>query len=224
MGIPNSQITVTPYQPAYSGNNAVAVGVINNLPVNSSSGGFLTAKFAFTNHPTSISGYFFLPNGGYAVPPLNLWISLKGNSVIIGQGGSTFFLWPSSYTFFDLPINYSSQNAIDSAFISIQANWYLTIGPYNGPVFTLDDLSLNYSTGVSEFQNQNIKIYFDNSTNLVNLNKENLFVKLFDLSGRKLFQETIADKQFSISNFSKGIYILKIEDEKKLQTFRIIKY
>lgn len=69
----------------------------------------------------------------------------------------------------------------------------------------------------------NISISPNPTSDFVYFNKENLTAEIFDLTGRKLLQQKIKDKQLNISNFSDGIYFLRVLDGNAEKTFKIIK-
>lgn len=88
-----------------------------------------------------------------------------------------------------------------------------------------DAITSTFNIQNSEF---NISISPNPTSNFIFLNKENLTAEIFDLTGRKLLHQKIKGKQLNISNFSSGIYFLKvitmnIGNNDAVQTFKIIK-
>jgi len=49
-------------------------------------------------------------------------------------------------------------------------------------------------------------------------------VKIFDLLGKEIYSETKLEDQISISNFSKGVYIIKVSSLGKTKTKRFVKF
>ncbi len=79
------------------------------------------------------------------------------------------------------------------------------------------------STSAIPNSSLNISISPNPTTNLIHFNKENLTAELYDISGRKLLQQKISNKQLSLKNFVSGIYFLKVAYGVGEKTFKIIK-
>lgn len=74
----------------------------------------------------------------------------------------------------------------------------------------------------------NISIFPNPTSNFIYFNQENFTAEIFDLTGRKLLHQKIKGKQLNISNFTSGIYFLKvitmnIGNNDAVQTFKILK-
>lgn len=95
--------------------------------------------------------------------------------------------------------------------------------------FGLSSVITNYS---EQKTNYNIIIYPNPCTNFLTLNlpeeiKTNIKIYLFDISGKLILAETTNAKNkdsfsFNVSNFSKGLYILKIQDDNSLNFYQKI--
>jgi len=72
------------------------------------------------------------------------------------------------------------------------------------------------STGIDENENENVIVYPNPTTNVLNfeLDVNNTTVQIFDITGKVLKSITATSKQFSISlsNFSNGIYFYSVAD------------
>ena len=98
---------------------------------------------------------------------------------------------------------------------------------YN-PIQSVGLIRLNgaYSLGVDTFNETNdFTIYPNPSTDLININSINnqsfTLVKVYDLSGKMLIESS--DNKISVSNLSRGVYLLKIMTESGELTKKFIK-
>ena len=92
-------------------------------------------------------------------------------------------------------------------------------------VFKIDNST---STSTSDIQyNDDIDIYPNPVTDILTLEGPGKLaqIQLFDLAGKKVYQQTIAHNQVDLSGLDKGVYILRISDKHQEFTPRkIVKY
>lgn len=72
-----------------------------------------------------------------------------------------------------------------------------------------DDVSVNYSS--DKYDNHNISYRYNNGT--IKLNRSNndvINISMFNISGKKIFENEFTDKELLIKNISNGVYILKL--------------
>lgn len=97
----------------------------------------------------------------------------------------------------------------------IYTNW---AGPYN---FTTTSL------GVQSRLFNNFKIYPNPTNNLVFIDSEEIVgeIKIFDIDGKQLFEVKPTESKINIdlSSFSSGIYILKVNSDSIIESFKLIK-
>ena len=85
--------------------------------------------------------------------------------------------------------------------------------------------TLCFTTGISDdIASKKMITTFPNPTSdIINFNKENLYVQVSDISGRELIKKQIKGNQLSLKDFSNGIYILKVRFENAEQVFKIVR-
>ena len=82
------------------------------------------------------------------------------------------------------------------------------------------------TTRITEQEISKIKMYPNPTTGklfLDNFPNEKVIISIFDVSGKKLYNKTIFDKEIDISNLENGVYQIKIEGKKGIWNNRLIK-
>ncbi len=85
--------------------------------------------------------------------------------------------------------------------------------------------SLCFTTDISDgiSSDKNIAVFPNPTFDIINFNKDDLSVEIYDISGRRLLQQKHANKRLSLKLFSSGIYILKVKDKQNEQVFKIVR-
>lgn len=79
--------------------------------------------------------------------------------------------------------------------------------------------------GTAEFSTQNVTLYPNPTKGILHINtNENIkLVRLFDVLGRKVFQQAGNEKEVDLTNFQNGIYFLKITTDSGSLVQKVIK-
>ncbi len=82
---------------------------------------------------------------------------------------------------------------------------------------------LNQFVGVDELSNENDFIVYPNpASEMVTINAiENVKIEIFDINGKPMI--TTTNKQIDISNFSKGVYFIVVNDSKNRSVKKLVK-
>lgn len=137
-------IPVTPTDDSHSGNSAIrgTVSLFQGMPLNPIVG----IAFPFSGRPTNFTGYYKFNSFGSDSLLILVSLGSKQDNGGAGGGGSTVIKNSvSTYTKFNIPIYWVSQNPPDSCVITF------TIYPaspkaHAGTEYYIDDLSLNNNT------------------------------------------------------------------------------
>ncbi len=81
------------------------------------------------------------------------------------------------------------------------------------------------TVGIDNLENLNINIYPNPAKTILFITglPKNVFVTVFDFSGKMLINKPIKDKQIDISNLANGFYTIKISDKNEIVTKNFIK-
>jgi hypothetical protein len=184
--------------------------------------------FPATQRYGSLTGYYkFLPQRQSDV--LSITVALFSGSLIfsLGNGGWETNVTASSYTQFNIPIEYSSSETPDSAWIFIIIN-DTSENPAAGAYAIIDDLSWGGVVAVEKVNSnipsvfamrQNYPNPFNPSTTIeYSIPKESFVeLKVYDIIGNEL--TTLVSEyqpagkfraEFNAANLSSGIYIAKL--------------
>lgn len=98
-----------------------------------------------------------------------------------------------------------------------------------GSLFS-SEINILYSNclGINETKNSNFSIFPNPTTGILNIKFENIEnetqIKILDISGREIISNLISTKetQIDLSNVSKGIYFVKLQNEKFSETQKVV--
>ncbi|MGI6320725.1 MAG: T9SS type A sorting domain-containing protein [Bacteroidales bacterium] len=188
----------------------------------------LDGGIPFQDRPKALTGWFkYLPQGPDSL--LIYCILTKENAVsgvdTIGDVSLVYTGTHSDYTMFTAEINYLSDDNPDLMNIIIAS------AGYTGTADTyalIDDLKFAYETSINEAEVQNMYIYPNPSTGVFRASfekAENRTIRVFDISGRKVFEENTNEMYYSIdlNGVVKGMYILEIDNGTSKETRKLIK-
>ena len=188
----------------------------------------LDGGIPFQDRPKALTGWFkYLPQGPDSL--LIYCILTKENAVsgvdTIGDVSLVYTGTHSDYTMFTAEINYLSDDNPDLMNIIIAS------AGYTGTADTyalIDDLKFAYETSINEAEVQNMYIYPNPSTGVFRASfekAENRTIRVFDISGRKVFEENTNEMYYSIdlNGVVKGKYILVKDNGNSIETRKHIK-
>lgn len=184
----------------------------------------MNGGFSYNQRPVKLSGFYkYTPAASdSSLMSIILWkwnaTDNKRDTIGIGSFKSGDMI--SSYTAFDVTINYLLPDAPDSAMILLQSSY----DPFNansGSVLYVDDLSFTITPGFEEFSSGINTICFPNpANNILNIkisSLKNLDAKLFvrDELGRILstadFKNEVA--LINVEGYKNGIYFYQIVEQ-----------
>lgn len=84
----------------------------------------------------------------------------------------------------------------------------------------LDDVEINLATGNTTLETKPMNIYPNPTTGIINISETASEVEVYDLLGNKLMSEYLT-KSVDISNFAKGMYIVKVKNNNEVHTYQI---
>lgn len=211
----NSQLAYPVQQDssAYQGNFAARIII----------GGNLNTGFMVTMHPVSLKfeAHSFINTNDFTI----ITVLLFSGGSPVDLGALTISSTIPSWTNFSIPITQNSLMA-DSVFISV------TGGSQSGTYLVIDDMSLDYTTGVITGLNQseNLTIFpnpvFSTGQISMEIPSDEIFnLALFDISGRSIRNEWIIRKKtldLSEWQIESGTYFLILKNENKIQASKLI--
>jgi hypothetical protein len=176
----------------------------------------------YTNMPTGTTYYIkgTLATGdttGVYVM-LSKWNAISGKRDTLGKGIDTVVSLSGTYVMRTVPIKYTLAGTPDSIQYIIASSGKKT--PPLGTVITVDDVNLDFPTGISEplFTASELSLYpnpAQDQVTLVSNNDKARFISIYDLSGRMLMSRFITDRSILIDlkDFQNGLYTYKISDQ-----------
>jgi hypothetical protein len=116
----------------------------------------------FTTRPDTLRFWYkFIPAGNDTALAAILLSKWNGNHVVIGSGIMQVFNNTTSYTLAEIPIDYSSNEAPDTIIISFISSF--NSNPTSGTMLFIDDISLDYTTGLKEETNNTSETFLLNA-------------------------------------------------------------
>jgi hypothetical protein len=179
-----------------------------------------------TNRPTSLKGYFKCTISNTDSFGIGL---LVGNDIDDenGRGIKMFRGEVGTYTAFEIPINYTSQDQVDSLFM-IVGN--LSLSNTGSIELTLDDLSLSYDPVGIDNRAIDISFYPNPVSDVLNLGLKNLSthefstLEIVDLNGRVLFlTNEITEKINLPASLKAGTYLIRLKGDKNTFIKKLVK-
>ncbi|MDQ0475614.1 MULTISPECIES: T9SS-dependent choice-of-anchor J family protein [Chryseobacterium] len=92
-------------------------------------------------------------------------------------------------------------------------------------IFLMDDVLVTQTMlGASDSSiNSGIRVYPNPTSDYINFTEKVKSVQIFDASGRKANFPQVVDNKLDVRNLAKGIYVIKFETEKGIQSLKFIK-
>ncbi len=212
--------------------NGIAVsGVLDPMTMQPVSG------FPFTDEPESLTGKWqhmiFGSSQGSVSVTLTKWNSNTNMRETVATGSQTLSGMAMSWANFGINLNYVMSTAPDSCIIVLKASGS---NPTANDYLWVDNLAFTGSVaGLKSQENllQNLSVYPNPAKGNVNLSfnsmvSQEVTIELTNIEGKIVKSEELSlskgktDYSIDISNFSKGIYLVKIKGEKTSEIRQII--
>jgi len=196
---------------------------------------FNNPGISYTDRPLSMQAFVkgtIVPSGNaILMATLRKW---NTSTHVRDQVGQAMYFMTSSitnYTQISVPFNYSLSSIPDTLEIKIMAG---DVGPGGiikpGNEFFIDDLSFTFPVGINELSNDipGIDIYPNPTSGkfIVNSFEKIDAVKIYNILGANVYSINNLKQQtpheIDLTGFQKGIYFVKIQTGKKLNTKRIV--
>lgn len=189
--------------------------------------------YAFTASPDSLIGwvkYTSIEGDGFRIiVELSRWDTVSASRSIIATAFYSDFVTIDDFTRFAIPLEYSSSETPDTAFIQIEsANMQ---SKHIGTTLWVDDLDFTFgNTAVNNIEMSKLVNVFPNPAHDILTVETNTLtngdiISVYNIQGQLLLQQSILQSkmEINISMLSKGIYILKIQNEEVNIAKRFIK-
>ncbi|HXC05183.1 MAG TPA: T9SS type A sorting domain-containing protein [Bacteroidia bacterium] len=151
---------------------------------------------------------------------LSKWNTVTGKRDTLGRGIDTVTSLTSSYALRTVPVKYTLVGTPDSIEYLIASSAKKV--PAVGTVITVDDVNLNFATGIVEplFGTTEMSAYPNPAQSIITLaglNERAKYVSVYDLTGRTLFTRELTGRSLNldISSYQNGMYIYSVLDEHK---------
>jgi hypothetical protein len=201
--------------------------------------GTVSGGVLFHDKPTSFRGYYkSAPQSGdqcFISMILFKWNSGTSTLDTIGQAFLTNSATVSSWTYFDIPVDYRINTTPDTLNIIIMSSDG-RFTPKKGSILWVDNLSLGYdATSINEnMKDKNINVFpnplsAESSLNIEIQDYKNVnYVKIMDIAGNTrsiINKESIKDAALRVdmSSFAAGTYIIQIISDQEVLTKKIVK-
>lgn len=172
--------------------------------------------YVFNNweNATAGSGILFKPaDDSVQVNMLNYWVNFAKTG---NPNGTDLVAWPQ-------------YNASTDCYLEIKATPNGSQCGLRTAQSDLWDDVVNFvpctsSLSLEENENENFKIYPNPTQNIVHIDAKSgeFKVKLFDFTGKNIFESTNADS-IDFGNLSPGIYLIQLQQGEKVSTFKVVK-
>ncbi|APZ47605.1 hypothetical protein BW723_15500 [Polaribacter reichenbachii] len=182
---------------------------------------------------SNINGYYFIVNKGSGKA-----LRASGDNVIQFTFDATY--WSEMFSRIDaVDGHYLFKNRNTSKCMSVENNSSLDGASIvlqncdendSSQQFALNKLNITLSSESISFKNKNYNIYPTITSNNINIDFSDTLISktkltVSNINGKKVFSKTLTDKknELDFSNFSSGIYFLKLVNSKLDETVKIIK-
>ncbi len=216
---------------------------LENITVNTSSSSSSTIticanSYQFEGQNLTASGIYTetIPNANGCDSLITLDLTLNAPvTVTASLSGATLTATatPASatYQWFDCATNAEVPGATSAVFNPTVNGEYAVIASSSNGCSDTSSCIVVSSVGLKDnAQNLGLSVYPNPTSGTVNILLENMKSKLYtleliDATGRKLITQPITDKSTKVdmSSYGKGVYIIKISDENRSSTHRIVK-
>jgi hypothetical protein len=180
--------------------------------------------YPYTLRPIKLKGYYKYSSQKGDSCAFYVYFT-KWNNTLKKQdsiGGGGFIGMPqSSYTYFEIPIDYASASTPDTAAIIILASASSTVDQRGLPGDTLiiDELSFELATGIDDpvFSDSHVKTYPNPANDRIifsGLTHEASEISICDIHGKEIFRSQISNTTLEVDTreFINGIYLYTITD------------
>ncbi|HXC03850.1 MAG TPA: T9SS type A sorting domain-containing protein [Bacteroidia bacterium] len=196
--------------------------IYGSITVNISSGKAVFRGLPYTATPTSttyyIKGTLNAADTCGIFVLLSKWNTVTGKRDTLGRGIDTVTSLTTSYALRNVPIYYGIAGTPDSIQYLIVSS--AKKSPAVGTVITVDDVNLNFSTGIQalSFGPAEYTAYpnpAQSQITIAALNEKAKYITVYDLTGRNLSTQLLINKTCTVDtrNFQSGMYIYSILDE-----------
>jgi para-nitrobenzyl esterase len=172
--------------------------------------------YVFNNweNATAGSGILFKPaDDSVQVNMLNYWVNFAKTG---NPNGTDLVAWPQ-------------YNATTDCYLEIKATPNGNQCGLRTAQSDLWDDVVNFvpctsSLSLEKFENDDFKIYPNPTQNIVHIDAKSgeFKVELFDFTGKNIFESTNAES-IDFGNLSPGIYLIQLQQGKKISTFKVVK-
>jgi hypothetical protein len=164
------------------------------------------------------------------------WFKLRINGFLNGNMTSNVDFYLADYRFADNSQDYiikdwtwvdlSSLGNVDSLTFELSSTDNGSWGMNTPAFFCMDNFISMDGVGFEEIaENDLLNIYPNPSNGIVNIEvkNQNSILRLFDLNGKVLLEKTLnASSKIDLQHFEKGVYIIQIQSDNKIQSKKLI--
>ena len=196
----------------------------------------LTGGAAVNTRPTSVKGYYkYAPAGSGDTAAVVVFFTkyntASSNTDTIGIGFFMDGTAVSSWTEFDCPIFFFTPETPDTMNIVITCTSSMS-GPA-GSVLYVDDLVLDYSTGITDpLMAEQPNVYYNPSSTSIDIHLESVgtdefHVNIYNLNGQRIrsaqFGATsLLTKSIGVSGVKAGMYIVEVRSGSVVTTNKVV--
>lgn len=183
--------------------------------------------FTYTSRPEKLQFWAkYAPVGGDSAVVYAYLKKWNGNTSDTVAFGNKAISATPVYTFFEMPVNYRSNELPDSAFIGFLSSKDHVSARVNSTLF-VDDVAFTGWVGLDEDKPEDrvAKVFPNPARNTVTIYASSEgaeIINLRDISGRIVFSGNLQDKKTSINTdlFSQGVYFYEILDNNNKVLYR----
>jgi hypothetical protein len=172
------------------------------------------------SRPLAVQGWYEYTPSGSDTGTFSVTIR-DASRTVIGTGSLDVSAAQSSWTFFSVPVTYTSGAMGDTSLVSLFSSGYHgTVGS----VMFVDDVSYSYTTGIHDDGTVDVKVYPNPVNNVEffgidnSLELKNAVVKFYNVMGQEVKSSEITSHSFAIDtrNLPIGYYTFNLINDGKL--------
>lgn len=191
----------------------------------------LTGYYTYTDDLIFSNALGYVNDEAEVAVYLTKWNAALSQNDTIGTGRILLGA-VNNYTVFHCPVTYTSNAVPDKARVVLNPSANVRV-PGGGQfmaadlnissILTIDNLTFVETMSNEDHEKNTIKTYPNPTRDIISISGFEGHAELFDTTGKKVLSQHYSDSPINISSLQQGIYLLRLDDGRKVTASKIIK-